>query len=226
MTYVVGLAGRAESGKSTAAEMLHSIVLPREGHHIEFSEPILALAQRWVSKLAVDATIEDVFQHFQDTVEFDEASTVSLIEAGMESPHLKAYLDHQTFLSPITQETKQAHRQLLEWLGRGVVDYVSPTYWSDQVRQKTSLLVERRVDFITLGGVRSAFDADTVKNFGGNIIKLTRGEVVEPLPSEVGINSWQADYAISNVGTFDDLRHNLTSVWSMISAGEYSFEKN
>jgi energy-coupling factor transporter ATP-binding protein EcfA2 len=51
MKKVVGFAGRAGSGKSTAAAMLHSMANPEKGHNIEFSDPIVSMAQARATRL-------------------------------------------------------------------------------------------------------------------------------------------------------------------------------
>lgn len=227
MTHVVGFAGRAESGKSTAAEMLHSIVLPENGQHIEFSEPILAMAQAWMDISEVGESQSQIAKNLYEVAggQIDAISLSSLVEEGVESPLLGAYLKNRTETTVINSETKHEHRKLLEWLGKGVVTHASPTYWSDTVKQKATRLIEAGADLITLGGVRSGFDAEATKHFGGTIIKLTRGNTSELLPSEAGINAWRADYDIDNNGTFDELRLSLQIVWEDVCSIHYGLER-
>ena len=212
MRKVVGLAGRAESGKTTAAKMLHSILQPEKAHMIEFSEPILSLAQNWLDQTPSDATLESALGEFKAVaVELGQKSLERLTRAGRDSPLLIKYFAERPNLT-VNPETKGQHRMVLEWLGKGVVDHVDPAYWADIVQDKALQLLEDGADLITLCGVRSAYDAQAVRNVGGSIIRLTRGSYDQLLPSEAGINTWREDFYIANNGTLKDLHTAISNL--------------
>ncbi|HSX28250.1 MAG TPA: hypothetical protein VLF60_02265 [Candidatus Saccharimonadales bacterium] len=214
MNRVVGFAGKAETGKSTAAEMLHTIVRPQNGQHLEFSSPILSLAQQWMSISLPGADSRTVIENLRDLITEAHAELVeALVKSGLESDGLQEYLENRTS-APITPETKGAHRQLLEWLGKGAVDHIGPTFWADKLEMKARSSLEEGADLLTIGGVRSGYDAQVVRNLGGSIIRLTRGRKTPILPSEAGLESWSADFDIPNDSTLEDLRYAIFQAWA------------
>lgn len=214
MKEVIGFAGRAESGKSTAAEMLHDIAKSERGRHIEFSEPILELAQKWMVNLKSNTRSHALaaLQTVGRTGVFD-----SLIGAEYNMSLLDNYLNSRPQLQPeITVETKSQHRPLLEWLGKGVVDHVSPTFWSDMVCQKVTTSIEDGADLITLGGIRSMNDASAARSVGGVIVRVSRENHDQLLPTEASINAWEPDFYVDNNGSLTDLSLAMEDVWMHI----------
>lgn len=212
MKKVVGFAGRAGSGKSTAAAMLHSIASPEKGYNIEFSDPIVSMAQQWLDVTPRNVTPQEAMSKFVSiAIDFDKSSLQGLARAGNDSPLIRNYFSERP-ASRITGETKTQHRMLLEWLGKGVVDHVDPAYWSNIAQARATNLLEEGADLVTLCGVRSEYDAQAVRNIGGSIVRLTRGTPGQLLPTEAGINAWQEDFHIVNNGTLDDLQERIRTL--------------
>ncbi|MGF7228645.1 MAG: hypothetical protein ACQR33_01540 [Candidatus Saccharibacteria bacterium] len=217
MGSIVGFAGRAETGKSTAAEMLRSVSGSQSSQHLEFSEPILTIANDWMARLTAKTSYNEALAELQHVALETTDTFKTLISARYNTPLLSRYLDQSSDISRcITPETKSQHRQLLEWLGKGVVDHVSPTYWSDVVIQRVDALLPD-TDLVTIGGIRSGYDAQAVRQAGGKIIQVTRAANNMPLLlTEEALSEWEPDFTIVNDGTLEDLEEAVGNVWRQI----------
>lgn len=213
---VVGFGGAADSGKTTAAEMLVQAADPKHHEHLEFSTPILEAAQQWVLVVGENLTEETCQTHALVEV-LGTVSGTSVHSKDVDIPKLdKAYTTRLAGMlidRQITHESKNAHRPLLEWLGRSAIQLVSPRVWGDTVHTKINQAKEDRADLITVGGVRTAADQQVVKQSNGAVIRLRRGTPQEQL-SEYQLYQWPADFDIENNKSLDDLYEAVAIIWS------------
>lgn len=219
MSEVVGFAGRAGTGKTTAALVLHDLIQPQDGHHIEFSDPIMRVANEWMEASAEAAGKATSLDMLGDVlVARYHVNPRSLIAAGHESCALDKYMPGGEFggTGQINPENKKDFRGLLEWLGKSSLEHLSPTFWADIVEHRVKTQLRDGADLVTIGGVRSVLDAQAVRNVGGSVIRLRRGTTTKLLPTERGINSWKPDYEVSNQGSVDDLRVTLSGIRRVI----------
>lgn len=223
MSEVIGLAGRAGSGKTTAATILRDIAQPETYTHIEFSDPIFITAQRWLDLAMSQPSTSNEHQH-------TEWLAGVLADAGVKRMHrppdnVLPKID-QYYLSEVTKheenkkvgtEQKAFHRPLLEWLGVVAIELTSPSIWGDMVKDKIIGEKSRGTELVTVGGIRSTTDNHIVKEQDGVIIRIIRGEA-EPLPSEAQVDSWTADYEIANNGTLEEFESKVANLWRRVSS--------
>ena len=220
MTHIIGLAGRKETGKSTAAQILHECA-GSEGcisNHVEFSDTIIKMSRDWMDRVEQGRGVESALQELKGVL--DHVPTLqleALIEKGRTSPLLKLYFAQRQANIAVTPENKSHHRYLLEWLGKGVLEVIHPTFWSDIVETKLHALQATSPELITVSGVRSAQEYGMIHNMGGSVIRLIRGEPEELMASEVEINNWQADIDIDNNFSLIALRRNLEAAWQQLA---------
>ena len=216
-TRIVGFGGRAESGKTTAAEMLVAIAQPRRHTHIEFSDPIMQAAQAWLNSMANENMLdfgiaaERLSQVLGWFIAQDRGQNVA--DVGHVDSGYAARITDGTISRTITSETKSAHRPLLEWLGSGAITLYSVTVWGDTVTSKINAAAKDEADLITVGGVRSVADYGVVKSAGGLVLRLHRGSGESANATERDLRTWIADFEILNDGTLDSLRGQLEEVW-------------
>lgn len=216
-TRIVGFGGRAESGKTTAAEMLIAIARPRRHVHIEFSDPIMQAAQAWLNSMTNESVLDagiaaerlsQILGWFIAQGRSQNAANVGQINSGY-----AARIAAGTLSRIITPETKSAHRPLLEWLGSGAIALYSATVWGDTVTSRISTAAQEGADLVTVGGVRSVADYEVIKSAGGLVVRLHRGSDELANVTERDLRTWVADFEVSNDGTLDDLRGQLEDVW-------------
>lgn len=58
--------------------------------------------------------------------------------------------------------------------------------------------------------VRFPNEAAAIKDRGGVVVRIKRGEAVNAHPSETALDYWAFDHIIDNTGTLEDLRKNVT----------------
>lgn len=58
--------------------------------------------------------------------------------------------------------------------------------------------------------VRFPNEAAAIKERGGVVVRIKRGEAVNAHPSETALDDWPFDHTIDNTGTLEDLRKNVT----------------
>lgn len=58
--------------------------------------------------------------------------------------------------------------------------------------------------------VRFPNEAAAIKDRGGVVVRINRGEAVNAHPSETALDDWEFDCIIDNTGTLEDLRKNVT----------------
>lgn len=216
-SHLIGFGGAAETGKSTAAEMLIEAAQPQSHEHIEFSAPILEAAQFWLGRTALNSTINesDCTAALDDTPHTITGTRPVSRDISNLDPLDKQYLNklaERQISHLLSAETKNIHRPLLEWLGRSAIQLISPNIWGDAVRAKIRKAKEQSSSLITVGGVRTIADRQVLKDEEGIVIRLHRHTRLI-LPSEYQINQWEADFDIQNEGTLDELRDRIGRLW-------------
>lgn len=224
---VIGFGGRAESGKTTAANMLLEIAQPDGHKHIEFSDPILLTAQQWLDGADLER-IDDVdyWTRLLAQILNENAATdiTRSFDAISELPIDKLYkrnLLDGNIDAVVSRETKPSHRPLLEWLGYRAIQLTSPTVWGDAVRDKIAHAKSTNVELVTIGGVRSKADKTVVQEMGGKVIRLHRTDPAILRLTETQLHDWQADYELDNNGTIDELYEKISTTWDELSTKDH-----
>lgn len=201
---VIGLTGRARSGKDTVAGL---IALELEGQHVirqGFADKLKVSAAR---ALGLNASPEDCIA-FCDELKVDGRVAVQIGGDGDQA--ISAEVSGRTYLQRFGTE---AHREVFGedfWL-----DAVLPLAW----RSSDSYYLDRDdCDVLVVPDVRFPNEALRVHACGGEVWRIVRPEAerVEDHASEAGVPRHLVTRSILNVGTLDDLR---ATVGAMLRAG-------
>lgn len=215
---LVGFGGRAESGKTTSTELLRHIAQPETHEHIEFSDPIIRVANEI---LTTDPCL------LKDA-EFRNRLLAKIIDClppehygNEEDDYLDSYLEGVESGDKIVDvESKKRHRPLLEWVGRAAIRFTSPDIWGEIVQRKIENAQSSQIDLVTVGGIRSARDCEIVRKCGGAVVKVVRLTNIPVSPTESGIDEWTPDFTIINNGSLENLRHMLVDIWKRLNADQ------
>ncbi len=84
-------------------------------------------------------------------------------------------VDHSPKLAatPITDETKESFRPLLQWVG-GFIAINIDGVWYQEIRRRIQHMTTQGVDLVTVGGVRFPRDAEILRNSGGVVLEVVR----------------------------------------------------
>lgn len=179
---IIGLAGRARSGKDTVADYLENLT---------------------------DGTVER--DAFADRLKLIAAKTLGVTfhpdDVGTEA--VRRWADHLKQNSEIVVlgpsgnvEAKLTGRKFLQRLGaEGIRDCLDSDVLVDAVP------MERDCDLLILTDVRFPNEAEAVRAAGGQVWEITRpGTVADSHASEQRLDRDLVDHVIENDGSLDDLR--------------------
>lgn len=215
MKKVVGFGGAAESGKTTAANMLVDIAQPTRHFHIEFSDPIMEIGKSLTDGSVADES--DLVDKFYTELQSLQPDMPLQRIDGLRLPDAYASNLFNRKFGALSAETKQQHRPILEWIGRSAIQSVSPQIWGDIVYTNVLQEQEAGSDLITIGGVRTVADNQVVQNLHGYTVRVLRGDdAVARLDTEHELNSWNADFTVRNDRSLDGLRNSVRDIWSKI----------
>lgn len=197
--YVLGVTGPIGHGKSTLANALMDLEHPSV--HMETSILISRVANEWLPNiprtLLLNKTDFDALNLWTDNLSEIVSrqlrkvnpSALRITQANIDkepryTEKLFAYLDYIRqgvvgFGETITEENKDRHRAILQWLGGFLVYRVDKGIWFEEIE---SLIQKAEADGVRLyvvGGVRYKYDAQVLRRNGGIIIKLVRADLPE-----------------------------------------------
>lgn len=212
---LIGFGGRAESGKTTSTELLSTMANVETHEHIEFSDPIIEVANRMLD--VIDPSLLDDANYRSRTLSaiLDIACAEGSLHQNESDP--SDCLRKADFTRRITTENKAEFRPLLEWIGKKALVLVSSSIWGDMAMQKIDDAVSRNVELVTVGGIRSVDDCEVIRKYGGVVVKLTRNTNSVSLPTEESVDDWSPDFNVINNGSLDDLRLEIEKIWNSLN---------
>ncbi len=125
--------------------------------------------------------------------------------------------DHSIITVPVTPETKERFRPLLQWLGSYVTKNIDPNLWYNELVRQAREAKDSGYDLFVIGGVRFPSDAQVIHEAGGKIIAIERPglEIKDQTdPTEAYRSLVPADTTVINDGLVGALDHIVTQIWS------------
>ena len=244
MGELIGITGAIGSGKSTFAACL-ATTNPSHAHY-ETWYVIAEIADAFNKALKAELAYETTGDH----IELANQVLIWLPDAISESLHhdvvwnqlaitkhdtltrpelyekLLAYMaivqvKRRLLDTPLTDETKEQFRTLLQWLGGYLVAKLSKTIWYDEIMRRIALR-DGTTSLVTIGGLRYPSDAATVRAHGGKIIaverpdaKLRGHDVTEAERSLI-----TPDITVINNGTLEQLQVVAEAIMNDLQAGK------
>lgn len=194
-----GVTGPIGHGKTTFANALMTLAHP--AMHIESSMLVSSVANEWFAtfrkQLLVDPIDYDLLNEWLG--ELAEVVSHQLRKVSPAQLHIthNQVLDESKYYyklfmhlnlirqgvialgEPITEENKERHRTILQWLGGFLVHRVSPGVWYDEIERRIKQAREDGIQLCIVGGVRYPYDADVIRRNNGLIVKLIRADLPE-----------------------------------------------
>lgn len=194
-----GITGPIGHGKTTLAEAL--LKLENPSRHIETSTLVSSVANEWFATFPKELLIDPMDYSILDKWIDDLAKVVShqLIHVMphqlsftrrdvLEQPkYYYKFFMHLNLVrqgvigigDPITVNTKERHRTILQWLGGYLVYKIGPGIWYDEIERQLHQAETEGVRLLVVGGVRYPYDANVIRRNGGKIIQLIRADLPE-----------------------------------------------
>lgn len=231
---IAGLTGDIGHGKTTFAEFLAA--QSAKARHLETWELVAEVASSLKSAASQHPSPNDIDAinewlqalpklvqvHMHVEIAFDAVRLTSMRLADHPTHYAKLfeYLQEvqrtpRLATSPITLNTKERFRPLLQWVG-GYLAITHDGIWYRELMRRTRHLSSQGVELVTIGGVRFPRDAEILRNNGGIILEIKRpgyqkrdkGDLTERERKLI-----EADSIISNDGTLPDLERCAQNVW-------------
>lgn len=141
---------------------------------------------------------------------------------------LAEYLDmveanHALVMQPITADTKEVFRPILQWLGGYVTKHIDPNLWYSELLRQAETAKAKGVVLFVIGGVRFPSDAQLVHEAGGKVIAIERpslhaqdsNDTTEAYRSLVTVDSTVINDGL--LGTLDGI---VLDLWKDLSQDE------
>lgn len=197
--HIFGITGPIGHGKTTLANAL--MQLERPAVHMESSMIIGAVANEWMATFRKELLIDPIdYQILNDW--FDDLARVVSQQIKPIKPELLHITHEQVLAEPkyvyklfmhlnlmrqgviaigetITEENKDRHRTILQWLGGYLVHRVDRGIWYEQIEKHLQKAKADGVKLYVVGGIRYPYDAEVVRRNGGIIVKLVRADLPE-----------------------------------------------
>lgn len=179
---IIGIAGKAQAGKDTTAEMINFL-----RHY-----PNATWHTYWESDIPFD--FEGNIVHFADLLKYVAEHMLSVPVYTMQSMKGKSmtfdWLDGMT------------GREFLQKLGTAVRNEVHPDFWT-----RALFIKEKNNQNLIIPDVRFPNEAQIIKDHGGILIRIERpGAGAGNHISETALDDYKGwDIVIDNVGTLEDL---------------------
>ncbi len=244
--YIVGFTGPINHGKTTAAKMLRS--LEPDSKHIEsweiIAEVAAALNKQFDPEVVDqrDATsINTWLFHLLDVLPgvlnlrptFDqmEVRESEIEQNPAQYNKLFIYIDRlkdnpDMAKEEITDDNKEDHRPLLQWLGGYLPQCLGETIWFDEIMKRVLSHKEDR-KLHTISGLRYPADAAAVRKHGGAIVEIQRPSyaVAEQTdPTEMSRKFIDPDTVLVNNGGLGDLEEAIHALWTDTLASRVRFK--
>lgn len=236
MAIVYGLMGKRHSGKSTVAHYLQELYVGKNSFHIEFSDPIIAVANAWKRTWGAPIDLQNGDEELLATF-FNLHLSAGLSEAldsclftyssdkqlWLDDGDLKqsqrlfdflrrSSIDRELYFGPIVSEfDKERNRALLQWLGGFLRSKLQDEdIWAAEVSYLIEQFKTGSDDLVTVGGVRFQSDADVIDEFDGQLIQVIRPDQISDSASadvtEVSSSTIKPNFVILNNSTKARLR--------------------
>ena len=244
--HIVGFTGPIHHGKTTAAKML--LALEPKSKHIESWYVIAEVAQKLNEQFdpsLIDqrdvASINSWLFHLLDILPavLDLKPSFDQIELHDHEIEANSSLYNKLFVyidrlidnpelakEEITDDNKEEHRPLLQWLGEYIPHCLGDSVWYDEIMKRISAHSDD-LKLHTISGLRYPADAATVRRHSGSIIEINRPDYIiadQSDPTEASRKLIEADAVVMNNGNIEDLEKAMQALWVDIQASRIRYE--
>lgn len=197
--HIFGITGPIGHGKTTLANALMQLEHPAV--HMESSMIISSVANEWMATFRKELLLDPIDYDLLNEWFNDLAAVVSRQIKPIDAN--KLHITHDEVLAEpkyvyklfmhlnlirqgvialgetITEENKDRHRTILQWLGGYLVHRIDKGIWYEEIEKRMKLAADDGVKLYVVGGIRYPYDAEVVRRNGGIIIKLLRANLPE-----------------------------------------------
>lgn len=201
---IIGFAGKAASGKTTAAHHLAPL-LDRETLIVPMARVLRDEVEQFLRACGADASVPLLYGSQEDKLQvfyLDQARALAAC------PAWERYLEAHAELQDRDRQSALTVRRILQWWGTEYRRAEDPDYWTKAWKRKVAACDLTRVH-ILVDDVRFLNELAVIKELGGRIVKIDRpgfaagGNHASEISLD-GFSDW--DEVILNAGTLADFK--------------------
>lgn len=228
---LAGLAGGSGHGKTTLGNMLGE--LAGKATTLEYSTYVIALANEWgIHWSAQSGYSMKRFHDIGDALTLvlnrlvsnnsGRKLTKALVKEAMAKSGglsaLERYLKKDKFPRNISMANRAEHRELLEFLGVFLVEFVAEDFWDLYLDPDLRIAVESH-DFVSVS-IRMPSNAALIREHGGAVVKVFNPrKEVKKNPTEAGLIDIRPDVIVVNDLGLPALRRTAKFLWGLLDNG-------
>ena len=214
---IIGFAGKAASGKTTAAKYLQNC-LAGETLIIPMATVLREEVEEFLRRAGADEHVCLVYGCQEDKVRVFHVETSRALAACSQWRHFRA--EHQAIQDSV-EMTAVTVRRLLQWWGTEYRRAQDPDYWTKAWGRKVEQYDLSR-SHVLVDDVRFLNELNVIRAHGGLIVKIERPGFLgaNNHSSETSLDGFTAwDTIVVNDGTLEDFKAKIGLLVDLLSLG-------
>jgi hypothetical protein len=214
---IIGFAGKAASGKTTAAKYLQNCLVG-ETLIIPMATVLREEVEEFLRRAGADEHVSLVYGCQEDKVRVFHVETSRALAACSQWRHFQA--EHQA-IQVSAEMTAVTVRRLLQWWGTEYRRAQDPDYWTKAWGRKVEQYDLSR-SHVLVDDVRFLNELNVIRAHGGLIVKIERPGFLgaNNHSSETSLDGFTAwDTIVVNDGTLEDFKAKIGLLVDLLSLG-------
>lgn len=212
---IIGFAGKAASGKTTAAKYLQNCIAG-ETLIIPMATVLREEVEEFLRRIGADEHVSLVYGSQEDKVRVFHVDTSQALAACSQWGHFRA--EHQA-IQEAAEKTAVTVRRLLQWWGTEYRRAQDPDYWTKAWGRKVGQY-DLSLNHVLVDDVRFLNELNVIRAHGGLIVKIERPGFLgaNNHSSETSLDGFTAwDTVVVNDGTLEEFKAKIGLLVDLLS---------
>jgi len=212
---IIGFAGKAASGKTTAAKQMAPL-LGENAQIIPMAMVLRDEVEQFLRQIGAEQFVPLVYGSQEDKV---TPFAIDSAKAKTACPQWQHFIDEHADIQEKPDETAVTVRRLLQWWGTEYRRSQDPDYWTKAWDRKIHQYDLATTD-ILVDDIRFANELETLKADGGLIVKIERPGFngAGNHASETSLDNYTDwDYTLHNDGTLEQFLDKVTALTGQLA---------